>query len=171
MGIQIFILWLSMMSLDNNPKGKDFAEGFLPVWDRACKYTIAVIEKMPEDKWDYKSTSEIMSFREQIVHIADNLYRLNSRYIAEEKTPEWRKEPGNRENVMKMINGAFAYVRETVENRNDAELSEKVRFFSGDKFEKRHILYLMKDHMTHHRAQMIIYLRENNVVPPGYVGW
>ncbi|NJL74904.1 MAG: hypothetical protein HC892_07620 [Saprospiraceae bacterium] len=30
---------------------------------------------------------------------------------------------------------------------------------------------LMNDHLTHHRAQMIVYLRLKDVQPPKYVGW
>jgi uncharacterized damage-inducible protein DinB len=30
---------------------------------------------------------------------------------------------------------------------------------------------LMHDHHTHHRGQIIVYLRLNGLKPPKYVGW
>ncbi len=36
---------------------------------------------------------------------------------------------------------------------------------------ERQIINLMNDHLTHHRAQAIVYLRLNGVMPPKYVGW
>jgi uncharacterized damage-inducible protein DinB len=36
---------------------------------------------------------------------------------------------------------------------------------------KLQILNLLNDHQTHHRAQLIVYLRINGIKPPDYVGW
>ncbi|OYY03206.1 MAG: DinB family protein, partial [Sphingobacteriia bacterium 35-40-5] len=32
-------------------------------------------------------------------------------------------------------------------------------------------LNLIQDHQTHHRAQLIVYLRLNMLNPPNYTGW
>ncbi len=29
----------------------------------------------------------------------------------------------------------------------------------------------MQDHQTHHRAQLLNYLRLNGIKPPAYIGW
>lgn len=34
---------------------------------------------------------------------------------------------------------------------------------------KRQIFLLLADHITHHRAQMLVYMRLNGFVPPRYV--
>ena len=49
------------------------------------------------------------------------------------------------------------------------ELS-KVDFFAGPKTRSQ-IIQLVDDHHTHHRAQLIIYLRLLGIKPPRYVGW
>jgi uncharacterized damage-inducible protein DinB len=36
---------------------------------------------------------------------------------------------------------------------------------------KLQIINLINDHQTHHRAQLLVYLRLKGVKPPEYVGW
>jgi len=45
------------------------------------------------------------------------------------------------------------------------------KFWSKDPTSKKIILMLMRDHMTHHRGMLVIYLRENGIKPAGYKGW
>src|SRR5687767_8059386 len=39
-------------------------------WQRAATDIIDVAEAMPEEKYDYKPTPEVSSFRDQLVHVA-----------------------------------------------------------------------------------------------------
>lgn len=43
--------------------------------------------------------------------------------------------------------------------------------WSGRKLNKIQFLNLIQDHQTHHRAQLLVYLRLNNLTPPRYSGW
>ena len=53
---------------------------------------------------------------------------------------------------------------------HSSDLDEEVQFFAGP-MSKRQILVLMNDHLTHHRGQMIVYVRLKGVKPPAYKGW
>jgi uncharacterized damage-inducible protein DinB len=81
---------------------------------------------------------------------------------------EWAKL--TKEEIISYLKKAFDYVGETVKNINEEELNDTLKF-GGETVNKERIFYLMRDHMTHHRAQLIIYLRMNNIEPPRYVGW
>ena len=49
-------------------------------------------------------------------------------------------------------------------------LEEEVKFFAGP-MNKRQIVALLHDHMTHHRGQLMVYLRLKGIKPPQYRGW
>lgn len=68
------------------------------------------------------------------------------------------------------IIASFDAAKARIQNTKEAELSQKVDFFAGQK-SKLQILNLMQDHVTHHRAQILIYLNLNQIQPPKYVGW
>lgn len=36
---------------------------------------------------------------------------------------------------------------------------------------KLQFINLLNDHQTHHRGQMMVYLRLNGIQPPEYMGW
>ena len=48
------------------------------------------------------------------------------------------------------------------------QLDDRLDYF-GLSRTKRQILLLLADHITHHRGQMLVYLRLNKLVPPRYV--
>ncbi len=43
--------------------------------------------------------------------------------------------------------------------------------WSGTQLNKIQFLNLIEDHQTHHRAELLVYLRLNNIKPPEYIGW
>jgi uncharacterized damage-inducible protein DinB len=69
-----------------------------------------------------------------------------------------------------MLDDAFEYAQKTIADLTEAELNEKVDFFAGQ-MTRRRILLLLTDHVTHHRGQLVVYLRLNNIKPPRYRGW
>lgn len=151
---------------------RNFNEEFAPMWERLTKYTIEVAEAMPDSLYSYTASPEVMNFREQLLHIRNNLYTLNGHYVKEEKTERIdRSAAMPKSEVIAELKQAFAYVAATLPNMNEEELGKQVDFFTGDQYPKERMLYLMKDHTTHHRAQLILYLRMNGIAPPRYVGW
>jgi len=150
----------------------DFKENFLPVWERAANYTLEVVKSLPADKYDYKATDEVGSFAELSGHIAGNIFWLTSQMIIDEESPikriDWEQLP--KEEIISYLKQAFNYVTETVKEINEENLDDTLEF-GGKVVNKKIIFGLMRDHMTHHRAQLILYLRLNNIEPPRYVGW
>ncbi len=144
---------------------------FIEKWDNSKDYLVAVAEAMPEDKYDYKPAAREMSFREQLFHIQDNMNWLSTTHFSEEKydKKEVVKELSKAQ-IIQEIKSSFDKAKAFVQKTNDAELSQKVDFFAGPK-SKLQILNLMQDHVTHHRAQILVYLNLNQIQPPKYIGW
>ncbi|WKN32436.1 DinB family protein [Porifericola rhodea] len=151
----------------------DFADDYYPVWQRACAYLLDVAEAMPADLYEYQPTEDIFTFKEQLMHTAANLYWLNATYIAGEEMEELNLEAEgkDKEDVIELLRTVIAKVDASYQAMASGEENETVRLFNRMETNKKRVLMLMRDHMTHHRGQLVIYLRMNGIEPPAYVGW
>lgn len=140
----------------------------------AKEYTLKLAEIMPESNYDFKPVADEMSFKEQIVHIGKNLYWLSSTFISE--TPDLNKNQSviakdlTKDQVIDFVAGAYEFAGQAIMNLRSESLSKEFAF-SGKKLNKFQFLNLIQDHQTHHRAQLIVYLRLNMLNPPNYTGW
>lgn len=149
-----------------------FSEEFTPMWNRVRAYTLEVARAMPEEKYDYRPAPDVMTFGEQMQHIAGNLYSLNSRFVKVTANPfKPTSDTMDKKAIIETLITAFDYVKVTLDTVTDKQVKETVTLFTGDVFKKERIFYLMKDHTTHHRAQCIVYLRLNGITPPEFRGW
>ena len=152
-------------------EAQEWKNEFLGTWKRAAEYSVELAEIMPEEKYDYTPSENVRSFRGQLEHIIQNLYMLNGRFVLDDFQRVQIAEDASKEEVIKAMKTSFEYVYSTLLNMDEEQLEGKIKFFTGDEFSRRHIFELMRDHMTHHRGQLIIYLRMNNLEPPRYRGW
>ncbi|MES2578434.1 MAG: DinB family protein [Bacteroidota bacterium] len=165
-------LIIAVLLLSNNIFAQvEVVSTFIEKWDNSKDYLLAVAEAMPEDKYDYKPAEREMSFREQLFHIQDNMNWLGTTHFSGEKYVKKEAVKGlSKAQMIQEIKASFDKAKAFVQNTNDIELSQKVDFFAGPK-SKLQILNLMQDHVTHHRAQILVYLNLNGIQPPKYVGW
>ncbi len=140
-------------------------------WKNAASYTLEFARAMPEDYYGYTPTSVEMTYKEQLKHIAGNMVWLSSSYLDGSKTHIDPSKSGNsKKEIIAMLEKAFTYASQTIDVMTEKDLNEKVEFIAGQ-MTRRRILLLMTDHVTHHRGQLVVYLRMKNVEPPKYVGW
>jgi len=149
-------------------------ESHLVKFKNAKTYTLAIAEKLDADKFDFKPVKEEMSFKEQFVHIGENIYWLSSAYIKEEtnpiKTIKNRASEMNKEQVIEFVASAYDYAFKAISELDEKSLSKEFNW-SGGKMNKFQFLNLIQDHQSHHVGQLIVYLRLNNITPPKYIGW
>lgn len=144
---------------------------FLEKWEGSKNYLLAIAEAMPEDDYNFKPTERQMSFKEQLIHIKENMTWLSRSYFTETEFKREKTETSiSKTETIDLLEKAFDSVIEIVENTNDEDLKTTVDFFAGPK-NKLQILNLLQDHVTHHRGQLIVYLNLNNIKPPSYIGW
>jgi hypothetical protein len=78
---------------------------------------LEVAEAMPEEKYDFKPAEESMAFREQMIHIAQNLSFLSSRVTGEK--PDFLKgqQSGllSKDQVISALQKAFDHVGELIQ--------------------------------------------------------
>jgi uncharacterized damage-inducible protein DinB len=168
---KIILLSCLLMSAKALQGQDSFLSDYKIKWKDAMDYTLEFAKAMPEEKYSYKPVPEEMTFGEQLKHIAGNMVWLSSSYLNGAKTTLDPMNAGNsKKEIIAILEKSFAYATETVDHLNEKILSQNVNFTAGI-MTKRRILLLMTDHVTHHRGQLVVYLRLNGIKPPDYVGW
>lgn len=149
-------------------------ESHIVKFKNAKTYTLSIAEKLEADKFDFKPVKEEMSFKEQLVHIGENIYWLSSTYIKEEKNPiianKNRASEMSKEQVLEFVGSAYDYALKVMSELDEKSLSNEFNWSSG-KMNKFQFLNLIQDHQSHHVGQLIVYLRLNSIVPSKYIGW
>lgn len=137
----------------------------------AKAYTLEVADLMPAEDYIYQPTIEQMSFAEQLIHLSSNLKRLSYKVSnLPQPPPTLNPYLTDKDSIRAVVEDAYEYAISVMEGYDTAQLADTVDFFAGPKT-KLQIINLINDHQTHHRGQMMIYLRLKGVEPPRYVGW
>lgn len=149
-----------------------FLDAAITKLQNSKEYTLKVANKMPEEKYGFKPVPDEMSFGEQLLHIAANLNWLTSSYITSSKSPVTKAatQVQKKGEIIQVLSNTYDLAIAALKSFEATHLADTVSFFAGPKT-KLQIINLISDHQTHHRAQMIVYLRLNGIKPPGYVGW
>ncbi|MEL6391284.1 MAG: DinB family protein [Bacteroidota bacterium] len=148
-------------------------------WDNSKTYLFELVDLCDTLDLDYSPTPDQMSLRAQLTHIAGNMYFLSNRFL------EYKPEEFDRDATLNLLNSdtlnhseikaeltkAFTFVEEAVQNVPEGDWNTEVQFFVGPRT-KRVIAWLLQDHVTHHRGQLIVYLRLLGLKElPRYRGW
>ncbi len=148
-----------------------FLEDYKLKWKNAMEYTLEFGQVMPEDYYGFTPTKIEMTYGEQLKHVAGNMVWLCSSYLQGTKTTIDPLKSGNsKREILAVLESSFLYANKTVAALTESDLNETVDFFAG-KMTRRRILFLLTDHVTHHRGQLVVYLRMKNIEPPSYRGW
>lgn len=165
-----FILFLFIGTLSNLYAQSESDQEILTKWKNASQYTINMIDSMPAEHFDFRATPDVKMFREQITHMVDNMIWLSTDYLGGEKFE--KSEPKTKEEHIEYMRSACAHAGLVMEAalKDSTILNTQKDFFAGP-MTGRQIIRLMHDHVTHHRGQMIIYLRLKGIKPARYFGW
>ncbi len=143
-----------------------FISDFVHRWQNTLPYSLKVLDKMPENLFDYRPTPKQMSFGKQYTHAA----YWNTFFIGMIVGQEPLKEPAEttkvsiREYYTLCHNHCTTFIQGLTEQQLD-------RTGYGDnaywqKHSGRDLLLRSFMHIAHHRAETLVYLRLNNIEPP-----
>ena len=142
--------------------------------ENAKVYTIALAGLMPGSLYAYKPMPMEMSFGEQLIHLSQNLYWLSSTFIGEVPNPlNFTKDELSKmgkDSIISLVKTGYDYAINSINKVDPKTLSKEFKF-GGENLNKYQFLNLIEDHQTHHRGQLIVYLRLNDIKPPKYIGW
>ena len=175
---RIFILTLTLIfSSCISPalaQQNEFIKDYLERLENSRKYLILVAKEMPEDKYEFKASPESMSFSENLMHIAWAMDWHSQTLLGGRKARDW-----NTDTILKVENKSKKEMIATIDKTFDETIKLLAEFdttkfndrldYLGLNRTKRQIFLLLADHITHHRGQMLVYMRLNGLKPPRYV--
>ena len=138
----------------------------------AKEYTLKVASLMPSECYSFQPSVDEMSFGKQLLHISENMGWLTSTYLKSERNPVGKAtmKLSQKDSIIAVVNETYDYALQVLEDFPPNQLDDTVSFFAGT-LNKLQIINLLSDHQTHHRAQLLVYLRMKGIKPPAYVGW
>lgn len=147
-------------------------DGLATDFERGKTLSLAYIEAMPGDKFDFKPDEEAMSFATQMLHMAQGTVGLSANgtgaespfgqaNLAEDKANHTKAR------ITEITTEAFDFVINSVKNMDTATFDEVVER-GPFKVTRLGWVQKAKEHLNHHRGQTAVYLRLNGVKPPQY---
>jgi uncharacterized damage-inducible protein DinB len=137
-------------------------------WQRTANQIIGIADRMPEDKWGYKSTPAQRSFGEQVMHIVQTDVRFIGALGGKTAAPTIdAKAAASKSESMAALRTSFAYGEAVVKEFNDQQWLERINgMFMGPSVARLRVIYFDLGHSQDIYGQMAVYLRLNGLVPP-----
>ena len=152
----------------------DFIKGYVERLENSRNYLILVAETMPEDKYDFKATPESKTFAENLMHIAWAMDWHSQTLLGERKARDWntdtelKVDDKSKKEMIATIDNTFDQAIKLITEFDTSKFNDRLDYLGLDR-SKQQIFLLLSDHITHHRGQMLVYLRLNGLQPPRYV--
>lgn len=152
----------------------NFINDYLERWENSRKYLILVAETMPEDKYNFKATPEEKTFAENLMHIGLAIDWHCQSLIGGRKSRDNRTDTTfqvdnkSKREMIATIDKTFGEAINLIKQFDATHFDDRLDYFGLNRT-KRQIFLLLSDHVTHHRGQMLVYMRLNGLVPPIYI--
>jgi uncharacterized damage-inducible protein DinB len=139
--------------------------------------TRRVLERIPDDRLDWRPHDKSMTFGELAMHVA-NLPGAIAELSAisfDIKTPMPRPGAASTAEVLAAFDRSLARARTLLRAMNDGDLASPWNMMDGDRVlwsvSRGELLRsVMLNHWYHHRGQLTVYLRQNDVPLPAVYG-
>ncbi len=157
-------------------------EALLPEFDKEMANTRKSLDRVPDDKFDWKPHAKSMTFRQLATHVASipgwgaQIFATDSLDVAPVGAPPYQPPVVNsRQDLLELFDRDAAKAREALKGATDAQLMETWTLLAGGKtiFAMPRIAVfrsMIMNHLIHHRAQLGVYLRLNDVPVPAIYG-
>lgn len=162
------ILFLGGFALTHAQSTEEFISDF----ERQKTMSLAYIEAMPADKFDFRPTEGVRSFVEQMLHVSQGTFNIalngtgGERKYAEQNLEKDASLQSKAE-VVRIVTESFDYVINELKAM-DASTFDEIVERGPFKVTRRGWLNKALEHVSHHRGQCAVYLRLSGVTPPQY---
>ena len=166
--IALFIAPLQASFSQDDP----FVRDFLQRWESSKEYMVAVAEAMPEDAYGFKPVEEEMTFAEQLMHIAVVVeWHTFSRFGGMDtpfRSGDYRADGLSKREIIRVLEHEFDKANDYIKEF-EADRLDETNTYAEFTRTRRQFLMLLADHVTHHRGQLLVYLRLKGIKPPNYI--
>ena len=137
-------------------------------WESTRNLVIAIVEVMPEDKYDFKPTPTVRTFRDNVIHLVAENYLFFGR-VAGENLGNPAQNLKSRDELIKALRESYDYGAKVWAGLTEEKALEMIEV-RGQKVQRwSAILGAIQDNMNHY-GNLVIYVRLNGIVPPRSAG-
>jgi uncharacterized damage-inducible protein DinB len=141
-------------------------EETLEMWHHTAGRVVAMAENFPEDKYDFKPSPEVRSFREQLLHVAGANYFF-LRQAGAKKTKATHAGRETKADVVAVVKESFADGTAFIQESGDDGLRRMVKHPLAERnISVQTLLLVAANHAGEHYGQLVVYYRLNGLVPP-----
>jgi uncharacterized damage-inducible protein DinB len=157
-------------------------QGLLPEFDQEMANTRKTLERLPDDKFNWKPHEKSMTMGRLATHLAElsgwaiSVVEKEALDLAPPDGPaQQRAAASSRKEILALFDSNVAAARAAISRASDDLLSQTWTLFVGGNkiFSLPRIRVLRStvlNHSIHHRAQLGVYLRLNNLPVPAIYG-
>lgn len=154
---------------------------FYSEFEMEFKGTRRVLENLDFSKFDFKPHPKSFSFKHLSLHVANMPFwglltlKSNEYRMTPEETSLDRDNPETKEDLLALFDKNVNLFLETLKGMTEEQMLETWTLYFNDQplfGQPRHVVLRssVMNHMIHHRAQLTVYLRMNDLKVPGLYG-
>jgi len=179
------ILTMALMALTGLTSAQSDQHGFkndmLEIMSNMKTYTVAIANQMPRDKYDFRPVNNdtVRTFAEQLKHVTvamrlqtDNVLegKIFDPRVTAQALAEYEHSTLSKAEIIRDLSEAFDKLNVKLSSMTESQFSEMYTLpFPGSEPKSYRVLMMfVRDHISHHRAQAIVYLRMNGITPIFY---
>jgi uncharacterized damage-inducible protein DinB len=159
-----------------------YAETVLPEFDQEMTSTLKVLERIPDDKFDWQPHPRSHTIGWNANHIADipnwivmvlNTPSLDIAPVGGGSDAPTSPKPTTRAEILDVFDRNVAAARKAITEAKDVDTPWSLLQAGNPIFTMPRsavIRSMVLNHLIHHRAHLIVYLRLNDVPVPGMYG-
>jgi uncharacterized damage-inducible protein DinB len=131
------------------------------------KNTVAAVEAMPADKFNYKPTVDQMTFGHLVAHMVEsnNSFCSKAAAVPAPKVDEV-KETDSKDKLVAALKASFDFCGDALGKMDDSKLGEMTEGFGGQQFSRARFALILASSWADHYAETAMYLRLNGQTPP-----
>jgi uncharacterized damage-inducible protein DinB len=154
-------------------------ETVLDSWKTVREDTALAVEDFPASELDFKATPELMTFREIARHVLEASHAITGLMLSGEENlarPEFRQmlrphmphlpDQPDAATLAAALRQCFAERATQMAAAPAGFWDAEITRFDGIRVTRLEMLQFIKEHELTHRAQLFLYLRLKNIVPP-----
>ena len=137
-------------------------------YKRAKEFTLSYLETMPEEHYNFQPTPDIISFKNEAIHLGLVNYRYAAMIAGSYDASDMKKlynlpSLQSKEEVIEWVNKSYDVMINQIESEENLE--ENTYYYRWN-CSKRCLARKGFEHQSHHRCKWAVYLRLVNVKPP-----
>jgi len=158
------------------------SEALLPEFDQEMANTRKVLERVPESKFSWKPHPKSFDFGSLAAHVANMAEWANLTlesdsfdYAPPGKEPYQTPKPPTTEALVAAFDKSVGHARSALQAADDGKMMAPWSLMAGGKTMMTMprvavIRTFVMNHIIHHRAQLTVYMRLNDIPVPGLYG-